>query len=171
MLHYSRTSGAGVGRKPNSHWDREALSRSLLQLLCNTFICGYRGEMEAERDALGSSGQNNPAVWPHWLPVSVIPDQSIANWVGGPTPLTFHAWNDMSGHSPTRCSWWVCGAHAETCRKIKTFFQGGFMSQMTLAGTGSMRALDIITQAPVTQIMGNESTIQETKQKRRWTYD
>lgn len=41
------------------------------------------------------------------------------------------------------------------------------MSQMTLAGTGSMRALDIITQAPVTQIMGNESTIQETKQKRR----
>ena len=37
------------------------------------------------------------------------------------------------------------------------------MSQMTLAGTGSMRGLNISTQAPVTEIIGNESTTQETK--------
>lgn len=70
----------------------------------------------------------------------------------------------MSGHSPARCSWWVCGVHAEMCQKINTFFQGGFMSQMTLAGTGSMRGLNISTQTPVTQITGNESTTQEIKE-------
>lgn len=46
------------------------------------------------------------------------------------------------------------------------------MSQMTLAGTGSMRGLNISTQAPVIQITRNESTTQEAKreEKRRRTH-
>lgn len=54
--------------------------------------------------------------------------------------------------------------HAEMCQ-INTFFQGAFMSQMSLAGTGTVRDVNISTQAPVTQIMANKSTIQETKRE------
>lgn len=41
------------------------------------------------------------------------------------------------------------------------------MSQMSLAGTGSVRDVNISSQAPVTQIMGNKSIIQETKREEK----
>lgn len=39
------------------------------------------------------------------------------------------------------------------------------MDQITLAGTGSMRGLNISTHEPVTQIKEHESTTQEAKRE------